>query len=139
MIKIFLILFQFAFALDSKLKNEIVDFEPKTCAAAELIIPDIVGAPLQSIKGEYCFDSRYTTLVSKNCQSDCKIKKLAAEFKGELKYSQKGTPGAWLCLAIKGESLGAYFIHKKEKHILHVCKIGDEIITSDYLSSFRKK
>jgi hypothetical protein len=125
-------------ALSSNINAHQIDIEPKICSMAELIIPDVVGSPVEMIKGEFCYDARQTTLVSQNCQNDCMLKKMAENFFGEIEYSGRGTPGALLCLALNGESVGVYFLHNGVKNIYHICKINDEIISSDYLTIFAR-
>ena len=111
-----------------------IDDEPETCEQVELIIPDMNGIPIQTKKDEFCFDKNYFNMTSKNCHNDCKLKIAAKKFKGKLKYSQRGTPGSWLCTKLKGKNTTVYLSHNGEKHKMFICTLDEDIISVDHLT-----
>ncbi len=117
-----------------------VEPQPDICDSVLIETPNLMGVTTASETQEICHDLQFRNALSKNCLgNDCALITLAKNQKEGLVYSQKGTPGAWLCQKIGGKSLMVFMSSTKstksaqEHSKIHICRKNKDLVSADYL------
>ena len=115
------------------------DNSPFLCEELDLETPDLLGQVNEHQKINFCHDKAFSEVVSKNCKGDCELLKRAKRFDGKLEFSQRGTPGSWVCKKLHAES-AIYFVKKDQtEYKVSFCHEKDDWVSAMTLLKNLKK
>lgn len=145
---LFGLLLSSSFALRTEPNLTKVEFGPMTCGQLNLELPNIMGKTEYNLDTSACYDAKLTHAYSQNCHDQsCDLIKGAKAFKGTLAFSDRGTPSAWLCGKLGGDSIMVYISKankenskdESDRSKIHICHKDKDWVSVDYLLRQRTK
>jgi len=118
---------------------------PDICEMVKVQTPNLLGEVDVTENLEICHDKLFRVAVSKNCVKDnCQLIQTASYKGTHPVYSQRGTPGSWLCRAVGGKSSMTFMstfnagnnLERTTVPVgakLHICKKDGGLASDDYL------